>query len=298
MRELFPGYYPYDRESVSAFINKATVVLGASVLLDLYRISNNDLFLDILEDTKVTERLFMPYDTAWLYHHKLHSVIDEQMNSVNSASVALSSLKRVLENPFGHPYIKGDLVASFNKLVDELKTSLESDKKYLFAQLSTSDLKNRISKMLSGHVGAKYDDEMYRQLYDESKKRFQLQQPPCISMSSSKDDRAYHNRYIVWKQIIKYAKEKRQPVVLVLNRITPNWFFIYNETFITTHHDLINEFKRDTEQDLIILSAYDFIKAITNGNKDTNIQPLLNQLHSAPTMGNNQKINTGNTSNI
>lgn len=295
MDDLFPGFYPFTRKQLKDLSKNATIVLGASVLLDLYRISYWRVFLDIIEKDSLKDRLWIPYDTAWLYHHRLPEVIKSELEEVRTAGKYLEQFKSKIDNPFGHPFIARELIEQYNQFLDSATSSLEQDAKYLSDGLRNSELKNRISSIFKDKIGAPYEDYQMTQLYDESKKCFMSHKPPCISVSNSIDNRIKANRFIIWKQIQQQAKDSKKPILLVLNRITPNWFDIYNEDTILPQHELINEFKSVTEVDLHITTAYDFIKHFGRNHPGKN--DLLKQLHHKPTLGNLQHIQIPVSSN-
>lgn len=292
MKELFPGFYPNSHQQIQKFFDEATIVFGASVLLDLFRISYGRKFLELIETKVPKDRIWLPYDTAWLYHNRLVDVIQEQIDEDSKASLHLTAFKESVHNNYSHPFIRQDLMEKFDDFVTEVEASLESDRKFLVTCLGTHDYKNRISKLFQGRIGCEYDKTQTLQAYAESKKRNESQIPPCITFSSSPDPRIKHNRYVIWKQIQQYAKENKKPVLMVLNRITPNWFFIYKDSFIMPHQHLINEFKQETGQNIYILSAHHFLKHLLSPQErqDSVIIKLLSQLHDKPTMGHNQQI--------
>lgn len=291
MKDLFPGYYPYTKEQIKDFIQKANIVFGASVLLDLFRISDSTLFLKLIEE-KIHEKLWLPYDTVWLYHNRLVSVIDEQIEDCNNASKHINAFKESINNKYGHPYITQDLMTKFDEFISEVEKALESDRELLLSYLSNNDIKNKISELFHNHIGTEYDTTRLMQIFDESKKRNEEQKPPCMTFSSSTSPRIKHNRYVVWKQIQQYAKDEKKPILIVLNRITPNWFFIYKDKVVTPHQALINEFKQETGQNVYILSVHDFLTHLLSPSEkqEPEIQKLLSQLHKKPTPGNSQKI--------
>lgn len=296
MKTLFPGFYPYTNNQVKAFIKDSTIVFGASVLLDLYRISHWAVFLNLVKSKNCEDRLWLPYDTAWLYHNRLSEVIDEQIEQVKTASKYLNSFKEAIESPFSHPFISKDLKSRFGSFIEDASQALEDDRNYLVQNLKSSDLKSRIDKMFEGKIGAPYENAHLEQLYDESNSRYESQISPCLTLSSNPDVRIKHNRYVIWKQIQKQAKDSGKPVLLVLNRITPNWFFIFNEEVVYPRQELINEFNKFTGQSIHIITAYSFIDFLTKDNRTVEQEALLKQLHNKPTPGNTEKIaNTNST---
>lgn len=292
MKDLFPGFYPYSRQQIKKLADEATIVFGASVLLDLFRISHGRNFLDLIESKILLDRIWLPYDTAWLYHNRLAGVIQDQIDEDNKASMHLTAFKESIHNNFSHPFISKELMEKFDDFVKDVESSLETDRKFLVGCLGTHEYKNRISKLFHDRIGGMYDKTQTLQIYDESKKRNESQIPPCMTFSSSQDPRIIHNRYVIWKQIQQYAKENKKSVLMVLNRITPNWFFIYKDSFIMPHQHLINEFKQETGQDVYILSAHSFLDYLLSPQEkeDPEIKKLLGQLHDKPTLGHNQQI--------
>ena len=125
MKTLFPGYYPYTNEQVKSFIEDSTVVFGASVLLDLYRISNWSVFLNLVKTKIGQNRLWLPYDTAWLYHNRMPDVIDEQIESVRTALKYLNLFKEAIESPFGHPFISNELMTRFGGFIEDATKALD-----------------------------------------------------------------------------------------------------------------------------------------------------------------------------
>lgn len=295
MKTLFPGFYPYTNNQVKAFIKDSTIVFGASVLLDLYRISHWAVFLNLVKSKISEDRLWLPYDTAWLYHNRLSEVIDEQIEQVKTASKYLNSFKEAIESPFSHPFISNDLKTRFSTFIEDASKALEDDRNYLVQNLKSSDLKSRINKLFEGKIGTPYENAQLEQLYDESKSRYESQMSPCLTLSSNPDVRIKHNRYVIWKQIQKRAKDSGKPVLLVLNRITPNWFFIFNEEVVYPRQELINEFNKCTGQNIHIITAYSFIDYLTKENRTAEQEVLLNQLHNRPTPGNTEKTTNTNS---
>lgn len=288
MKKHFPGFYPYTTQELRDLIGKSTIVFGASVLLDLLKISYGMDFLDIVNEKIGTERLWLPYDTAWLYHERLANVVDEQIKNVDSAASALNRLKASFSDNGQHPYIPDTLKVDFDKMMNKIKDALDKDRNFLLVHLNNSDLRKRIDEMFQGRIGEPYEQNQLEQLYQESEERHKQRRHPSIDFSSSKNIRIRHHRLIVWKQIERYAKEKQKPIVLVLNRITPNWFFIYNDAMVRPHQNLINEFIENTNQNIYIITAHELIDRLT-GKKTPKINNLLTQLKNKPDFTYNQQ---------
>ena len=288
MKKHFPGFYTYTPQELRDLISKSTIVFGASVLLDLLKISYGNDFLNVISKEIPKERLWLPYDTAWLYHERIATVIDEQIKHVDSAASALNRLKDSFSDNGQHPYIRDILKVDFDNMMNRLKDALEKDRNFLLSHLNNSDLRKRIDELFRDRIGDPYEQNQLEQLYLESEARHKQLRHPCIYFSSSKNIRIRHHRLIVWKQIERYAKEQEKPVVMVLNRITPNWFFIYNDALVRPHQNLINEFIENTHQKIYIITAHELIERLVpkKTQEDTN---LLAQLKNKPDLLYNQQ---------
>ena len=288
MKQHFPGFYPYTKHEQKDLIGKSTIVFGASVLLDLLKISYGKDFLDIVSKKIETERLWLPYDTAWLNHERLATVVDEQVKNVDSAAYALNRLKDSFSDNGQHPYISDTLKVDFDNMMKKIKEALDKDRNFLLSHLNNSVLRNRIDGLFQGRIGEPYEQNQLEQLYQESEDRHKQGRHPSIEISNSKNIRIRHHRLIVWKQIERFAKEGKKDIVLVLNRITPNWFFIYNDAMVRPHQNLINEFIENTDQNIYIITAHELIDRLIS-KKNSDVMNLLSQLKNKPDFTYNQQ---------
>lgn len=295
MKQHFPGFYTYSKQEQKDLIAKSTIVFGASVLLDLLKISYGMDFLDVISKQIPKERLWLPYDTAWLYHERLATIIDEQIQNVDSAASALNRLKDSFSDNVQHPYISDTLKVDFDNMMNRLKDALERDRNFLLSHLNNSDLRKRIDEVFRGRIGEPYEQNQLEQLYHESEERHKQRKHPCLDFSGSKNIRIRHHRLIVWKQIERYAQGENKPIVLVLNRITPNWFFIYNDAMVRPHQNLINEFIDNTGQNIYIITAHELIDRLVP-RKTQVITCLLAQLKNKPDLLYNQQTDDNSVS--
>lgn len=287
MKRLFPGFYPLSANELDEFDNNSVVVFGATMLLDLYRINGWKTFMDVIEENIPWERRWLPYDTAWYYHNELSRVISNEISKTRTASMYLHQFKEMINDPCHHPYLDSKLMSRFEKYVSLISRDIIKTEDILNNNLSYGELKLRIHSFYEGRIGEPYDNAQMLQLQQEAKERHKNQENPCLSISNSQDERINSNRYIVWKQIQKYAKEEQRPISLVLNRITYNWFAIYNDV-IMPQPSLVNEFKLETGVDIHITTVYDFINRLDIDSHRK--EEILKQLHNKPTLGNDQQI--------
>ena len=84
---------------------------------------------------------------------------------------------------------------------------------------------------------------------------------------------------IVWKEILRYAKEKKKPVLFVCNDLK-NDYYHYEGRKSTNipRHELIKEFQDETGQLFWMYSLKDFINKLEEKYKDTTVLPLFPKL--------------------
>ena len=137
MKDSFPGYYPLSNDQMKAFLSDAIIVFDVNALLDLFRIEENQAktVLKVLKDDKISKRLWIPYDVAWLYHKQMNTEIMNQINNVNSALSYLKSCKDIISNSKSYPFLPTDKKTRLEALVLELNEFCSSQKEVLIRQV-------------------------------------------------------------------------------------------------------------------------------------------------------------------
>lgn len=289
MKEYFPGFYKARYDDLIDFQQNATIVLDAYLLLDLLCVNEGKSFIDFLKDAKVENKLWLPYDAAWLYHNLMHDVLIEQIKHVKSSMSYLTSFKNSIDDKFSHPYISAELDGRFCNLIQELETGLNTEKDKL-----KNDLQNKEDGIISlidklygkDNINIEYDEADLTRLYDEAKDRYSKRIPPGFLFDTEyKDERIKYHDYIVWSEMKKQAEEKKTDIMFVTNRIRSDWFFIYDDEIIGARKELINEFEGITKHKICIVTVHSFIEEnIKNIERNTGerYSDLLNVFSEKP----------------
>ena len=228
MKEYFPGFYYTEQSDIQ---EDALIVTDAYLLLDLFRISGGKKLVELLQKETIRRNLWLPYESVWLYHQLMHSVLMEQIDKVKSTSAYLTLFKQNVEDKCTHPYIGDELMQQTERLIQGLKDKLNQESKDLADMLQNRDgsIISSIDALFpKDKIGIEYEEAELKQLFDEASKRYADETPPgYLCDVSCKNKRIKYHDYIVWNEMQKRAKEGETNIIFVTNRIRPDWFFIY-----------------------------------------------------------------------
>ena len=289
MKEYFPGFYHAVQDDLLDFQQDALIVTDAYLLLDLFRISEGKKLVKLLQKENIRKNLWLPYESVWLYHQLMHSVLMEQIDKVKSTLAHLTLFKQNVENKCTHPYIGDDLMQKTTQLIQDLEVNLNQESKDLADTLQNKD--DSIISSIDGlfpkdKIGSEYDEAELNQLFGEASKRYANEIPPgYLCDVSCKNDRIRYHDYIVWNEMQKRINTDEKNIVFVTNRIRPDWFFIYDDKVIGPRKELVNEFKRNTKCDIYIVTTHFFVSKIVGEAEREEYETLLNQLPETPVYG-------------
>lgn len=288
MDEYFPGFY-VGQEDLQAFQQNALIVVDAYLLLDLFRISEGKKFIELLQQDNIKVKLWLPYDAVWLYHQLMHSVLMEQIDKVKSTLFYLAQFKQNLDDEYTHPYVKDRLMIRTNRLIKDLKKALSRESKDLANALQNQadSIPSFINALYpKNNIGDEYGKTELKQLFEEASERYIQETPPgYLYDNACKNSRVKYHDYIIWNEIQRCAKAKNKDIIFVTNRIRPDWFFIYDDKVIGPRKELMNEFKKETQRSIYIITAHYFVDKNIKVERYNEYNRLLKQLPETPVYG-------------
>lgn len=236
MKEVLKEYYSPDYEKLW---DNCTFIFDTSVLLNLYRFNDEtkEIFLDVIE--KIGDRKWIPYQVGYEYHNNRINVIKEINDKAEEFKSGVekdianieSKLKTLFERTKD---VKRDRNSTLEKLEDAKKVinrSLSNSckkAKEKFDKLNLNDdIKDKISELFDKKIGHKYSDEVLKKLYEIAADRFEKKIPPGYK-DIGKDGNAKYSDYIIWKEILDYAKANSKCVVFVTADEKEDWWMINN----------------------------------------------------------------------
>jgi hypothetical protein len=261
MRDLFPGYYKLTKEELDRLWQECIFVFDANVLLNIYRVSKptRDAFINVLQSLK--ERVWLPYQAAFEYQENRLNVLTSQLKAYEEIPKILnSSLSEIKSSYPRHPFIDVTQIASELNIAISKTSALLERAKLMHPDLTESDdLRDTLTEIFTGKVGANYEGELLANIYKEGGKRFEKQIPPGYKDARKEGDKKYGD-FVLWNQIKDYAQQVNRPIILVSDDRKEDWWQEHKGKTIGPRPELIQEMKLDTGTSFYMYQSDRFIE--------------------------------------
>ena len=251
MRDIFPGYYRKPPDQIKNIWKVCNFAFDANVLLNLYRYSSStaDSIIGIM--SKLSQRLWLPWQAAHEFHSNRLDVISRQTKSYKSTEDAASQLIRALESPREHPFVDEETLVIVRDSVYRLQKSLASKQEDRRKLLVHDPLLDKVSDLFSGRVGASPTPEALAERLRESKVRCEKRIPPGFKDSDKEGDRAFGD-VLIWFELIDYSKKSKKPLVFVTDDAKSDWWLSISGQTIGPRPEIVQEFVRETAQQILL----------------------------------------------
>ena len=250
MQKYFPGFYPLE-DITKEMMDKATIVLDTDVLLDLFRLHPEDAecFVRLLNSVK--DKLWMPYDIAWLYHKKVDEEIQRQIDHINSVLSHLSSCEEVVKAYKSYPYLEKKLISELQSVTKRVTETCEKESDSLSKSLKSSGIKNSLRELFDGKIGESYSKAELENIYQTGEERYKNSEPPGYESENTAEKRVRYHDLIIWEQMLAYAQSRENKckgILFVTGKVRQDWYYVVNGKVISTRHELINEFMQKVNE--------------------------------------------------
>ncbi len=279
MKDRLIGFYKPSAENFKTLWNKATFVLDANVLLNLYRYpqkARNDI-IGSLE--KLPDRIWLPFYAALEFERNRLLVIADQKRKFievrNVVEEAKSSLHSQLENlqlKKRHSSINVDgYLSDFDTLTKAFLDKLDKlagDQKGI---ADDDEVRAEIVRLLSGKIGdARFCQDELNEIYKQGESRYDMATPPGYmdnkkNKSNEPDSFQYggvvykkkFGDLIIWKEVISYAKASSiKHLVLITDDDKDDWWWTVDSQGrkkIGPRPELVEEIHREGQVDLFYM---------------------------------------------
>jgi hypothetical protein len=214
MKQKFHWLYPLAESDVQALWEQATFVLDTNIVLSLYRVTkatSDDLF-KVLEGIRT--RVWIPHQVGLEFSRNRSKKIIEYRKIHEDERGRLESFRKTAEE-YGIP------VNLDEKLETEAKAIARYDE-----LLKHDTVLERVETLIGDAlIGDGYGDERLDELFKEADRRFQERVPPGFGDEGKKEKPACYGDYVLWRQILDFAKQHTKPIVFVTDdRKKNDWY--------------------------------------------------------------------------
>ena len=235
MQKEFKEFYQYSVPQIKKIWDNAIFVFDTNVLLNLYRINksaSND-YIKILTKLKSKNQIWIPYQVAYEYHKNRRKVIINLEKDYEKASSAIQEGISKIDEVKGkiktacdhHPLLDYEelskkIATSLDSITSEIKKTKAKHPKWR----TTDPILKKVEKLFSD-FGKKYSKDILNKIYEEGKNRYKNNIPPGYKDSDKPEPEKYGD-LILWKQILDFAKEKKKPIIFVIDDRKEDWWQI------------------------------------------------------------------------
>lgn len=261
MKNLFSWRLPLSDAEFSYLWENATFVFDANFLLDLYRVSQPTA-QDILKTLKkIADRIWLPYQVAEEFLKRREAIIIAEAESFEKALSIITQWKSE-QNKFNS--LRSQLQQAGRIVAAEVEYLFDNQKNYFDAINEVEqEFREKISELARTHcslevdndnileeillifdskVGKPYDEESLQKLHIEADKRYKKLQPPGFKDAEKKDEQKYGD-FILWKQLLDFAKEKSLPIIFVTGEKKEDWWIKNKGEIVSPRIELRHEFQ-------------------------------------------------------
>lgn len=279
MKNLYREFYTPSKEEFDKIWREGIFIFDSCVFLNLYEYSeqtSNDL-LKIIEHLK--DRIWLPHQVGLEFFKERLSVIHRQKNAYSQLITALDGATEVFKKTFNkanlqqtHRYFDKELI--LNKVtskITSLKRNINKLKEKHPNWTNKDEILDKITLLFDGNKhGAPFKKEDYEKICKEADRRYSEDCPPGY-MDAKKDNDDKTNKkkygdYLIWRQIIDFAKKVKKPILFITEDIKEDWWKLKDKTtktILAPRDELIKEIFEEANVNFYIYQTNQFIKNAT-----------------------------------
>ena len=258
---------------------KYIIVPDTNVLLNLYRYSPDFSEFGLQCLTEVVESLYLPATVRLEFgkhckasfaamEKKIENIGQGTKNQVESARAKiLSSCDQLKHLQFTDV---DDLHSKLASLLDALEVTtkeffeerkgLQLSSHYWNGSDKVMELVRKIEKY--DHVLPSPSQEEIFRWCEEGQVRYKKEIPPGFKDAKNKDGVRKYGDLIIWKELLKFAREQEQDVIFITDDVKADWWETDNEQRVF-HTMLIDEFRK-TGRNIIAFESQEFYTAVSD----------------------------------
>lgn len=244
MRNAVKEYIDLTSDQKKALWESATFVFDTNVFLNLYRYSKKTRTVLLEAMHNLDERVWMPHQVAIEFMRRRPGVIFESSERYHTMTNKFCAeffkqckeILRLSENDVAFVQLK-------QYISDWLKE--HQTENVLVTSCSDDSILSEILDIYDARTGAPFDPKELENIKNEGKRRYEAQIPPGYKDAKKAKDGFDNNAFgdlIVWKQILKYAKEQSKSIIFVTHDQKDDWWETPRGKTIGPRYELRKEF--------------------------------------------------------
>jgi len=296
MRELYKWYFPLDEKDISSIWEEGVLTLDTNVLLDLYRYHENTrkALLRSLKD--FNGRIWICGQVAEEFFRNRKQVIVTSGSGYNDAERCIADIQKTCETSIlklkNNRIMPDEFSDRLNKAIDgvlsDSRQRIEDSRNEHPNYLEEDPILDDICDLFAGEVGSTFEVNELSIALKEAKRRQDNNIPPGYKDSSKEGDKPYGD-YLMWRQMLDYAKEKNVKMVFVTSEQKEDWWEKVSGKTIGPRYELIKEFYQETNQPILFYRTDRFLEFALNRAGDQTsteavkeIREIAKQRHKSP----------------
>lgn len=257
MRDEFQHYFRPTEKEIRGVWENGLFSFDASVLLNVYGYSKETCLELVAFFERNADRIRLPHQFALEFCRNRTGVIIKQVNNYHSAE---KDLKKILDVHFlpkrDHPYLSVEAMEAFHGILDELVENRSEMEKLV----SDDPYCCRMLKAFEGRVGPEPTKEEYEQLYKQAKERYVACIPPGYCDLKDKPEPDAYGDYVAWHQLIQIAGAEKKELVLTIDDLKEDWWYIERGRTVGPQPPLLREFLKLTGRKVFLYNSEGFLR--------------------------------------
>ncbi|PKQ44248.1 PIN-like domain-containing protein [Confluentibacter flavum] len=259
MKKVFQEYFPLDDQVLSELWKDAIFVFDTSVLLNLYRYSQNtsNEFIDII--TMLKERTWLPFQVGLEFNKNRLNVISDQKKNYLDFEKKIHLLIEEIENQNRNPFFSKALTERIVSIKKDLNIEIEQRIKEYDDSLKIDLVLDKLNLVFEDKIGNELSSEEINKFQKEGERRYKNKIPPGYCDLKKPENERYGD-FFLWQEIIKKSKDETIDVIFVLDDRKEDWWFEHQGKTISPRPELLKEFRLETKKNIHFYKPFQFLE--------------------------------------
>ena len=264
MKNAIKEYIEPTSDEKQELWDRAVFVFDTNVFLDLYRFSKKtrEMLIDAMK--RLSDRIWMPNHVAHEFMKDRYKIVSDTVKGYVDLQTDLEKLQK----NFADSLRLKDSDPDYTELKDNIKNIQAWLEKHqqdnvIVTNTANDSILDALLSLYDGKVGEGFSDKELAEIKTEGAKRYKQKIPPgykdAPKANADHDNNAYGD-LIVWKEILKYAAEKKVDIIFVTHDCKEDWWNIIHGKTVGPRVELRKEFIDSTSQKFLMYNMDTFLR--------------------------------------